>query len=63
MFRAVWGQPWFRGAYVWKWFPHFDTGRSSGDNNFTPQGKPAGGVLGRWYSSGSVPALPGAHRR
>jgi Glycoside Hydrolase Family 113 len=60
MFRAVWSEPWFRGAFVWKWFPQFDTRRSSSDNNFTPQGKPAEEVLGRWYSAGTVPALPGA---
>ncbi len=60
MFRAVWGRPWFRGLFVWKWFPRFDTRRSPGDNNFTPQGKPAEEVLGRWYSASAVPAQPGA---
>jgi hypothetical protein len=55
MFRAAWRKPWFRGAFFWKWYPHFDTSRSSEDKNFTPQGKPAEKVLGLWYSSQSVP--------
>jgi hypothetical protein len=62
LFRAVWTKPWFRGLFVWKWFPHFDTRKSTEDRNFTPQGKPAEGVLGQWYSAGAVPAHPGAAR-
>ena len=56
MFRVTWREPWFQGAYVWKWFPHYDTSRSGNDNNFTPQGKPAEKVLALWYSSRDVPA-------
>ncbi len=55
MFRAAWSKPWFRGSFVWKWFPNFDTRGSPRDNNFTPQGKPAEGVMGRWYSADAVP--------
>jgi hypothetical protein len=51
MFRSVWDRPWFRGVFVWKWFPLYDTRRSASDNNFTPQGKPAEAVLGRWFSA------------
>jgi len=54
-FRAVWRKPWFRGLFVWKWFPLFDRRRSEGDNNFTPQGKPAEEILGRWYSADEIP--------
>lgn len=60
MFRSIWNKPWFRGVYVWKWFPRFDTRKSPGDNNFTPQGKPAEEVLGRWYLAADVPARPEA---
>ena len=60
MFRAMWSKPWFKGVYVWKWFPHYDTARSGNDNNFTPQGKPAEQVLALWYSSAEVPANPSA---
>jgi hypothetical protein len=60
MFRAAWNQPWFGGLFVWKWFPDRDTRRSVGDGSFTPQGKPAEQVLGRWYTAGAVPAHPEA---
>jgi hypothetical protein len=56
MFRSAWGKPWFKGAYIWKWFPNYDTSRSAEDNNFTPQGKPAGKVLALWFSSRDVSA-------
>ena len=56
MFRAAWGKPWFKGVFVWKWFPHFDTARSGTDNNFTPQGKPAERILSSWYSSPEIAA-------
>jgi len=56
MLRSVWDKPWFKGAFVWKWFPHYDTSRSAQDNNFTPQGKPAEKILSLWYSSRDVPA-------
>ncbi len=49
-FRAVWAKPWFAGAYVWKWFPH--PGRwSERADGFTPQGKPAEGVMALWYGA------------
>jgi len=58
MFRAVWSKAWFRGVYVWKWYPHFDTRLSVSDRNFTPQGKPAEKILERWYSRLEAPAAP-----
>lgn len=44
-FNKVWQRPWMAGAFWWKWFP---TGPSARDA-FSPQGKPAEEVLGRWY--------------
>jgi hypothetical protein len=60
MFRSVWGKPWFRGTFIWKWFPLYDRTRSATDNNFTPQGKPAEEVLGRWYRQADLAARPHA---
>ncbi|MCI0567122.1 MAG: glycoside hydrolase TIM-barrel-like domain-containing protein [Acidobacteria bacterium] len=62
MFRSTWRKPWFKGAYIWKWYPHYDTSRSGDDNNFTPQGKPAEQTLSLWYSSREVPAEGAASR-
>lgn len=38
---------WFAGAMVWKWHPDAGGRRRSA---FTPQGKPAEGVLQRWFA-------------
>ena len=54
MFRTFWRKPWFSGTHIWKWFPEGSTppgGRRARrrQRGFTPQGKPAERVLGRWY--------------
>ncbi len=60
MFRTFWRKPWFAGTHVWKWFPEGSTpfgGRRARrhalqrERGFTPQGKPAEEVLGRWYKA------------
>lgn len=54
MFQTFWRKPWFAGTHVWKWFPEGSTrfgGRRARrrERGFTPQGRPAEKVLGRWY--------------
>ena len=48
-FRSVWPEPWFAGAYFWKWYT--ERGHNPGMQNvdFTPQRKPAEAVLARGY--------------
>lgn len=50
-FETFWTQPWFAGAYFWKW--HAAESRASPDvangPDFSPQGKPAEAVLREWY--------------
>ena len=50
-FRTFWHEPWFGGAYVWKWFPTPRRISDVSNQGFTPQGKAAAEVIGRWYSS------------
>jgi hypothetical protein len=52
MFASVWDQPWFGGAFIWKWHP--DLGAPSAppagrERDFTPQGKPALDVIRSYY--------------
>ncbi|GAB3561854.1 hypothetical protein GCM10027578_03270 [Spirosoma luteolum] len=42
--EAVWGQPWFAGGFLWKWFLG-DEHRHRERDQFSPQGKPAEAVL------------------
>ncbi len=58
-FETFWHQPWFAGAYFWKWSPVRETlppgvvlleSRPPGQNpDFSPQYKPAEEVLRAWF--------------
>lgn len=53
LMTAYWQEPWWMGAYWWKWEeqndrPQFRTD-PRGDKGFTIQGKPAQAVMQRWY--------------
>jgi hypothetical protein len=48
-FQAVWGKSWLYGMYWWYWQPNPDAGGSN-NRDYTPQNKPAQGVLTHWYS-------------
>ncbi len=53
-FRAVWTQPWFAGAYFWKWHPVAKATAPASNILFTPQGKPALAVLTDYYAAAEV---------
>jgi len=48
-FQSLWGKSWFFGFYWWYWQTHPDAGGSN-NSDYTPQNKPAQGVLTHWYS-------------
>jgi len=57
-FRAVWPKPWFAGAFIWKWYGgqrHRAHGGEGDDIDFTPQGKPAEGVMARGFGAAGAP--------
>ncbi len=41
IFEEFWGEDWFAGGFVWKWFIHHD--------RFTPQNKPAEEIIRLYY--------------
>ncbi|NOX45222.1 MAG: glycoside hydrolase, partial [Caldiserica bacterium] len=48
-FEAVWGKhPWFAGAFFWRWELE-PTAGGPGDTGYTPQNKPAEGVLRHYF--------------
>lgn len=47
-FKKCWDKKWMEGVYFWKWYPH--GGRRNTAVDFTPQGKPAEGVMKDWFS-------------
>lgn len=49
LFDEFWGEDWFAGGYVWKWFIDHDKAGGENDNRFTPQNKPAQEVIKKVY--------------
>lgn len=50
IFDEFWGEDWFAGGFVWKWFIHHDRAGGYADNRFTPQNKPAESVIREHYA-------------
>ena len=51
-FELFWDQPWFAGAYLWKWFPRHERAGGEKHHGFTPQNKPAEKIVEEWYGRG-----------
>ena len=49
LFEEFWSEEWFAGGFVWKWFIHHTRAGGPGDNRFTPQNKPAEGVIRDYF--------------
>ncbi len=49
LFSEFWGEDWFAGGYVWKWFIQHDKSGGAEDNRFTPQNKPAQEIIKEFY--------------
>jgi len=52
LFRRFWEQEWFAGGLIWKWYPNHAKAGGIEDNRFTPQNKPAEGLIKEWYRKG-----------
>lgn len=48
-FKAVWQEPWFAGAFIWKWFPNYKS--KNARDKFTPQYKLAEQELKAHYQN------------
>jgi hypothetical protein len=54
LFRTFWDQDWFAGLFLWEWDADIDVdGNLSGDDDYTPQTKPAQQVMARWFGVAS----------
>lgn len=50
IFEAFWGQSWFAGGFIWKWFFDHRTSGGDSDDKFTPQNKPAEKVIRDFFN-------------
>lgn len=49
LYEEVWNEKWFAGGFLWKWFQDHSRAGGAEDNQFTPQNKPAEGVVKQYY--------------
>jgi len=50
LFTAYWGQSYWAGGFLWKWFPNNQGHEGYFAKDYTPQGKLAENVIKKWYS-------------
>lgn len=50
LFETFWGEDWFAGGFIWKWFVDHDDVGGENDSRFTPQNKPAEQIITEYYS-------------
>jgi hypothetical protein len=56
-FKTVWHEPFFAGAFIWKWFPVLMNDRRHKDT-FTPQGKLAESILKKGFDNKFSSKMP-----
>ena len=54
IFARFWGESWFAGGFIWKWFPNHTKTGGTNNNRFTPQNKPVEKIIKTFYGSKSL---------
>ena len=49
LFETFWGEPYWNGGFLWKWFPNMHGGEGYNERDYTPQGKTGQEVLKKWF--------------
>ncbi len=49
LFQVFWKKEYWRGGFLWKWFPNMKGHEGYPDKDYTPQGKIAHQTLQNWY--------------
>ncbi len=50
LFKAAFGRKWLAGMYWWKWPSYLSYGGSPENTHYTPNNKPAEGIVKKWYT-------------
>lgn len=51
LFETFWGEDWFAGGFIWKWFINHSEVGGAKDSQFTPQNKPVEDILRKQYKA------------
>ncbi len=49
LYDAFWGQSWFAGGFLWKWFPNHSEAGGEAHTGYSPQNKPVVSVIQKNY--------------
>jgi len=51
LYEEFWGEPWFAGGFLWKWYHNHEESGGNKNNRFTIQNKPAEEIIRRLYKN------------
>jgi len=51
VFESFWGEPWFKGGFLWKWYPESLISSDYINSDYTPQQKPVEKIIQAWYKN------------
>ena len=49
LFQSVWNEEWFKGGFLWKWYPAQFEIVTRENSDYTPQNKPTEKIILTWY--------------
>jgi len=49
LYESFWGEPWWHGGFIWKWYPAEPRLPGRREKDYTPQGKMAQEVMRKWF--------------
>lgn len=49
LFNTFWDEPWFKGGFLWKWYPDLYRNLDSQNSDYTPQKKPVEKIIRERY--------------
>lgn len=49
LFENIWGESWFGGGFLWKWFANDDNSGGLNNSDYTPQNKPVEQIIQKYY--------------
>ena len=51
LYSTFYEKNWWKGGFLWKWFPEMQGHEGYPEKDYTPQGKPAMETLEKWFKS------------
>lgn len=53
LYSSFWGEEWWLGGFLWKWYPNGMAQEGRREKDYTPQGKLSEDTIKKWYSKAS----------